>query len=110
MSKEAKPYSYFASTDGEDVFDKMIHLLKPAVVLGIGLSMVDTMCLTYPKGYLATLGRYIIIHITRFPKRELLSFLAKTRNIFKLLPQVSRSNNSCSHDHCYLCWCLQFVG
>lgn len=61
MSKEIKPYSYFAAPDGQEVLDKFLYVLKPAVAYGLGLSVVDTICCSHPKGYLATLGRYVKI-------------------------------------------------
>lgn len=60
MSQEVKRYDYFAAPDGYDVFNKFIYLLKPATLISISLSMVDTLCLSHPKGYLATIGRYYL--------------------------------------------------
>lgn len=57
MSAELKPYSYFTAPDGHDVLDKFIYAIKPAALTGLGLSVIDTVCYSYPKGYLATFGR-----------------------------------------------------
>lgn len=57
MSKELKPYTYFTAPDGHDVLEKFLLVLKPAALTGLGLSVVDTVCYSHPKGYLATFGR-----------------------------------------------------
>lgn len=70
QAKEAKPYDYFAAPDGDEVLDKALHVLKPATLIGLGLSVIDTLCYSYPKGYLATFGRYKHTQFTIIFPRE----------------------------------------
>lgn len=61
MSQDLKPYDYLAKPDGEDALRKLWYVVKPATAIGLGLSTVDVMCYSLPKGYLATLGRYAAV-------------------------------------------------
>ncbi|KAJ8967421.1 hypothetical protein NQ314_002928 [Rhamnusium bicolor] len=61
MSKETKPYRYFDSPDGEDIFKKLWVVLKPTVATAFGISTADVMLYSHPKGYVQTLSRYAYI-------------------------------------------------
>lgn len=59
--KETKPYSYFDTPDGQDVWDKFLAVIKPTALVALGISTADVMLYSHPKGYLQTLGRYAYI-------------------------------------------------
>ncbi|KAJ8934962.1 hypothetical protein NQ318_007201 [Aromia moschata] len=60
-AKPKPPSRYFERPDGEDVLGKWLHVMKPTLLTAFGISTVDVMCYSHPKGYLATLGRYAYI-------------------------------------------------
>lgn len=61
MFREVKTYKYFDTPDGEDVLQKLVAVLKPTSLVALGLSTIDVMLYSHPKGYLQTLGRYAYI-------------------------------------------------
>ncbi|CAH0550646.1 unnamed protein product [Brassicogethes aeneus] len=61
MSKELKPFKFFDSPDGEDIFKKLSLALKPTILAAIGLSTADVLLYSHPKGYAKTLARYAFI-------------------------------------------------
>lgn len=58
MSQEIKPYKYFDTPDGQDILSKLLVVLKPTTMGALGISTVDVMLYSHPKGYWQTLGRY----------------------------------------------------
>ncbi|KAJ3649825.1 hypothetical protein Zmor_021545 [Zophobas morio] len=59
VSKESKAFDYAKSPDGEDVFPKLAAIFKPVALTAFGVSTLDVMLYSHPKGYMQTLGRYI---------------------------------------------------
>ncbi|XP_017768537.1 PREDICTED: NADH dehydrogenase [ubiquinone] 1 alpha subcomplex subunit 11 [Nicrophorus vespilloides] len=58
---QEKPYAYFDTPDGEDVFPKLWSVLKPTFIVGLGLSTVDVLLHSKPQGYAKILGRYAFL-------------------------------------------------
>ncbi|XP_019879876.1 uncharacterized protein LOC109607855 [Aethina tumida] len=61
MSKESKTYKYFDTPDGEDVFKKLLCVLKPTFLTAFGVSTADVLLYSHPKGYAKILSRYAFI-------------------------------------------------
>ncbi|XP_056637483.1 uncharacterized protein LOC130445692 [Diorhabda sublineata] len=61
MSQEVKPYKYFDTPDGCDVFRKLWCVMKPATLTAFGIGTFDVLAWSHPKGYLPTFGRYIYV-------------------------------------------------
>lgn len=60
MSAE-KPYEYFDTPDGHDVFKKLRCFMGPTTEWAVGLGIADVALNSHPKGYLATLTRMAYI-------------------------------------------------
>ncbi|XP_060536643.1 uncharacterized protein LOC132708365 [Cylas formicarius] len=58
MSLESKPYRYFDTPDGEDVFKKLWIVLKPSAVLAVAASTTDVLLYSKPKGFINILFRF----------------------------------------------------
>lgn len=58
---KSTPYDYYKAPDGEEVLEKLTHVLKPATVIGLGLASLDVGLYSHPKTYLHALGRYLYI-------------------------------------------------
>lgn len=51
-----KPYSYFDTPGGKDVFNKFMCVMKPTSQWAFGICLFD-LIVSKPKGYLPTIGR-----------------------------------------------------
>lgn len=60
MSEE-KPFRYFDSPDGQDIFKKLQCLMKPTILTAVGIGFADIVLVSKPKGYLPTIGRLMYI-------------------------------------------------
>ncbi|GJQ66644.1 hypothetical protein Trydic_g4613 [Trypoxylus dichotomus] len=55
---ESKPYNYFDTPEGEDIFKKLWVVIKPTALTGIAISTVNVLCFPKKRTYLELLGRY----------------------------------------------------
>ncbi|KAK9754446.1 hypothetical protein QE152_g1221 [Popillia japonica] len=55
---ESKPYHYFDTPEGEDIFKKLMVVLKPVALTGIAASTVNVLCFPTAKTYLEVFGKY----------------------------------------------------
>ncbi|XP_023019619.1 NADH dehydrogenase (ubiquinone) B14.7 subunit [Leptinotarsa decemlineata] len=58
---EIRPYKYFDTPDGHDVFKKYLCLLKPAGQVTAAAGIFDVVAWSHPKGYLPILGRFVYV-------------------------------------------------
>lgn len=61
MAQQTKQFNYFSAPDGENVYAKLAHLMKPAAITATGLAISDVMLVSHPKGYLSTISRLVYV-------------------------------------------------
>lgn len=56
--KPPEPYNYYAAPDGQDVPQKMRHVIKNFGLVGIGIATIDVMLYSHPVTYMAMVRRF----------------------------------------------------
>ncbi|XP_019879338.1 uncharacterized protein LOC109607267 [Aethina tumida] len=90
MSKESKSYKYFDTPDGENVFKKLVCVLKPTFLSALGVSTADVFLYSHPKGYAKILSRYAFIGLPMIGIAT--TFVLATNMCAKLTKQDSMWN------------------
>lgn len=61
LFNRSSTYNYYKAPDGEEVLEKLVYIMKPATVIGLGLASLDVGLYSHPKTYTQALGRFAYI-------------------------------------------------